>query len=271
MSTEVAGTATYHATVTFPDDGDPRNATTLGAALEDLTDRTAALHDRPSGDTSSIDAGATENVSGTIAVLDDGCITLGNGAQLNALTGSLITHSTGAQESHATGSLDEYLEGSTVTYQGLFQLGAKCTSTEAPGATVAEGAEYTQTGRRSLSGSGRISERVAVGVNADGDYSASVADVVVLTAGVLNADHVYTLVVGAATKHGDRITFVSYDTNYGITFTSSATIFRGVELTSGFHLQDESGGCSWVEFMFSDGTSPYPAAGWYVVGYRRVP
>lgn len=271
MSTEVAGTATYHATVTFPDDGDPRNATTLGAALEDLTDRTAALHDRPNGDTSSIGSGATENVTGTIAVGSGGRITLGNGAQLNALTGSLITHYTGAQESHATGSLDEYLEGSTCTFAGLHQLGATCTATEAPGATVAEGAAYTQTGRRALSASGRISERIAVGVNADGDYSASVTDVVILNAGTLDADHVYTLVVGEATKHGDRITFVSYDTVNGITFTSAATIFRGVELTSGFHLQDESGGCSWVEFMYSDGTPPYPTAGWYVVGYRRVP
>lgn len=44
MSTEYAGTATYHATCTLPSDGDNRNASTWNAPLEDLADRTAWLN-----------------------------------------------------------------------------------------------------------------------------------------------------------------------------------------------------------------------------------
>lgn len=73
MSTEYAGAATYHATCTFPDDSDARNATTLGSALEDITDRTAFLYAVPA-------AGATSH-AGTLTIASTGMVAfVGNAA-----------------------------------------------------------------------------------------------------------------------------------------------------------------------------------------------
>jgi hypothetical protein len=239
MSTEYAGTATYHATVTLPDDGDPRNATTLGAALEDLADRTAALHDAPNGDERTHGDGSTDTYEdGSELVVEDGA--------LATIEGDIVVASGGSLAIAPGGSV-----------------------TENSGATVAEGASYTQTGPRTLSGAGRILWRVIAGADADSVYSNSDADVVVVSG--LSDDRVYTLGEGGDT-HGSRIRFVSHDTTNAVTFLGAggATIYRSAELTS-FSLQNASGGCAWIEFIWSAGGSGLPSVGWHVEGYRRIP
>lgn len=279
MSTEVAGTPTYHATVTFPDDGDARNATTLGAALQDLTDRTAALHDKPSGDTSSIGSGATQNVEGTLEIADGGIlgvsaggrILLRGGAQLNALTGSLITHSDGAEESHASGSEDTYDSGSTLSLAGTVAVTATGVRTEAPGSTVTEGGAYTQTGVRKNYAGGHTCERLIPGYNGAANYSATNADVVIIAPNGIDADRVYTLNNSPTALHGETIQFVSFEVVYQVTFASAADIYSPATLgtLADLQLRDYPGFCQSVTFKYSDGAALHPPAGWYVTAWSR--
>jgi hypothetical protein len=239
MSTEYAGTATYHATVTLPDDGDPRNATTLGAALEDLADRTAALHDAPDGDERTHASGSTDTYeAGSELVIEDGA--------LATIEGDLV-----------------------VAASGVLAIAPGGTVAENSGAVVNEGATYTQTGPRTLSGAGRILWRVIAGADSNSVYSNADADVVIVSG--LSDARVYTLGEGGDT-HGSRIRFVSLDTVNAVTFVGAggATIYRPVDVT-GMSLLNASDGCSWIEFIWSAGGSGRPAEGWYVEAYRRIP
>lgn len=68
MTTAYAGTATYHATIPLPTDGEERNATLLNGALQKIIDRGAYLKQVPDG--------------GNIELLSGASLTFGAGAFL---------------------------------------------------------------------------------------------------------------------------------------------------------------------------------------------
>lgn len=223
-----------------------------------------------SGGDINVESGGAINSAGNVNIDSGGRIIVNSGGQINELTGAAHTHSSGSTESHASGSTDTYESGSELELDGTVTVSASATIDEESLAVVNEGATYTQTGPRYLSGAGRIQQRVALGPDAGANYDGSVADVVIIPAATLSGDQTYILNVGA-TRHGQRITFINYTTNHGILFSSAGTIYRPVDYNPALLLMSASGYVSWVEFMYSDGESGHPPIGWHVIQYRVIP
>lgn len=226
--------------------------------------------DVESGGNVNVESGGHIHVVGEVHVDSGGRIIVESGGQINELTGATHTYSSGSTGTHASGSTDTYESGSTLALQGTVTVAASATINEGALAVINEAATYTQTGPRSLSGEGRIQERIVQGPDAGANYDGTVADVVVIPAATLTSDQTYVLNVGA-TRHGQRLTFINYTTNHGILFSSAGTIYRPVDYNPALRLMNASGYVSWVEFMYSDGESGHPPIGWHVIQYRIIP
>lgn len=226
--------------------------------------------DVESGGNVNVESGGHIHVDGELHIDNGGRLIVNSGGQINELTGAAHTHSSGSTETHASGSTDTYESGSELELDGNVTVSASATIDEEALAVVNEGATYTQTGPRYLSGEGRIQQRIVQGPDAGANYDGSVADVVIIPAATLSADRTYVLNVGS-TCHGQRITFINYTTNHGILFSSAGTIYRPVDYNPALLLMSASGYVSWVEFMYSDGESGHPPIGWHVIQYRVIP
>jgi hypothetical protein len=202
----------------------------------------------------TVQVGETGSI-GAIYIHDDGGLLIQTGGTFAALSGSTAT----------------FHESSTTTFEtdSILNINADCVVTEAEGAVINEGGSYAQTGIRTLSGSGRISERIISGADANTTYGPLDADVVVVGYGSLGGNRIYTL---ETSSNGDSITFISRDINYYINFTSTATINipYNLQTHSGNILRNATGYCSTITFIYSSGAGSAPAAGWYVKNYSLM-
>jgi hypothetical protein len=226
--------------------------------------------DVESGGNVNVESGGNVNVAGGGHLHCSGEIHIDDGGRILLQDGGFLFEYSGSEHVHASGSTDTYESGSELELDGNVTVSASAKIDEEELAVVNEGATYTQTGPRYLSGAGRIQQRVVVGPDAGANYDGSVADVVIIPAATLSGDRTYVLNIGA-TRHGQRITFINYTTNHGILFSSSGTIYRPVDYNPALLLMSASGYVSWVEFMYSDGESGHPPIGWHVIQYRVIP
>lgn len=308
MSHEATDNASaYPATVTVPDDGDPSNMTTWMACLQDIINRTAALHDQPAGD--------TQTIGGVLEVKTAGAITtLSNRITLNAV-GTLVINGSGAVAvAQASGQIQvrdggffklladgdfTTSNGSTFTFGsgtvakvfcGL-QIGEN-TPGPVPGIVqfngasgfnggyayflgpdcfnFANGATGQIGGVLTRTGEGRITKRVIAGADPGGGtetYGPGDADTIIAV--TLSNPRTYDL--SGAALHGDRITIVNRNVTHTIAVTATASAIYVPFGTVPLRLLNASGSRYSVTLEFSDGTGTRPAAGWYLVSEVRVP